>query len=508
MRFLVIAAVCLIGACSDRNVAEIPLAELPEVAKQGNANAQVRLGQEYLSGKSTRKDEFEAAIWFRKAADQGSAEGQNNLGLLYKYGRGVPEDEKQAVYWFRKAADKGFPNALTNLGVMLLSGEHRNESEALKLLQRAAKKNDAEALFQLGQIYQLGNPVVEINYTEAMSFYRKAADLKHGEAAARIGVFFERGYGVRKNGEEAMQWFLKAIDLGYDISFAVGVRYANGGDPIFAENIIPVNHSEALKWFKYSAKNGEKVAMYNIGTFYANGTGVNQDDAEAAKWFISSAKNGFADAQLAVGKIYLEGKGVKKDALEAAAWFQKIIDDHPRPFSTDRILVAKAEYYLAKSYMVMERGGNTDYRKVTGLLKSSSEKGLSLSQLELGNFYAKGVGVPQMPSEAVGLWRKSAAQGNPDAQLKLAAAYASGYGNVLKDHVLAYSLLNIAIANAPADTSINLRQALERQMSSAEINEARELAIKMDKAGSFESELAMRELKRHRAELIGTFRAN
>ena len=68
-------------------------------AEQGNAKAQLNLGQMYNIGKGVPKDVVETARLFRLAAEQGNARAQFRLGLLYGLGQGVPKDDVQAYAW-------------------------------------------------------------------------------------------------------------------------------------------------------------------------------------------------------------------------------------------------------------------------------------------------------------------------------------------------------------------------------------------------------------------------
>jgi TPR repeat protein len=50
------------------------------------------------------------------------------------------------------------------------------------------------------------------NYSEAMRFFRKAADLGDTQAMSNIGVMYDNGEGVPKNAAEAARWYKKAAD--------------------------------------------------------------------------------------------------------------------------------------------------------------------------------------------------------------------------------------------------------------------------------------------------------
>ena len=75
-------------------------------ADQGDANAQVNLGDMYVIGREVPQNYAEAARWVRLAAEQGHAGAQLDLGLMYFGGQGVPQDYVQAYMWSNLAASR------------------------------------------------------------------------------------------------------------------------------------------------------------------------------------------------------------------------------------------------------------------------------------------------------------------------------------------------------------------------------------------------------------------
>ncbi|MEJ2692109.1 MAG: caspase family protein [Candidatus Thiodiazotropha sp.] len=73
-------------------------------AKEGNAEAQVNVGEIYEKGLGLAPDYTIAAAWYKKAADQGNTRGAINLGYLYEKGLGVEENLVEALNWYRKAS--------------------------------------------------------------------------------------------------------------------------------------------------------------------------------------------------------------------------------------------------------------------------------------------------------------------------------------------------------------------------------------------------------------------
>lgn len=98
------------------------LKELRPLADNGDAKAQVLLGEIYDSGKGVPQNHMEAASWYRKAAEQGNAGAQTTLGVMYEKGIGVPLDDKEAVSWYHKAAEQGYAEAQYILGGLYKRG--------------------------------------------------------------------------------------------------------------------------------------------------------------------------------------------------------------------------------------------------------------------------------------------------------------------------------------------------------------------------------------------------
>jgi predicted secreted protein len=79
------------------------LREWRPLAKQGNANAQYRLGKMFLAGEGVRQNDNKAFKWTRKAAEQGHYNAMYSLSLMYAAGMGVARDNTEGEKWLRKA---------------------------------------------------------------------------------------------------------------------------------------------------------------------------------------------------------------------------------------------------------------------------------------------------------------------------------------------------------------------------------------------------------------------
>ena len=62
-----------------------------------------------------RKDVTAPLHLYRRSADQGNAVAQYNLRDMYANGQGVKKDDDEAARWYRKAAYQGYVQAKRNL---------------------------------------------------------------------------------------------------------------------------------------------------------------------------------------------------------------------------------------------------------------------------------------------------------------------------------------------------------------------------------------------------------
>ena len=132
------------------------------------------------------------------------------------------------------------------------------------------------------------------NYTEAMRWYRMAADRGNAQAQVAIGNLYGEGQGVPQDYGEAMRWFRLAANQGNsEAQNDVGFFYLSGWS-------VPIDFAEAMRWLRKAADQGNEVAERNIGMIYLQGLGVKQDRAEAIRWFRKAADKGDEDAKTAL----------------------------------------------------------------------------------------------------------------------------------------------------------------------------------------------------------------
>ena len=270
---------------------------LSKKANHNNKEIQFYLGICYAQGEGVEQDDYEAVKWFRKAAEQGYADAQCDLGFMYEKGRGVPKDESEAVKWYRKAAEQGHERARK-----ASEEAERRAAEAKRIAEEERAKAEAEERARKASEEIAKNTRLAIEAFEAKRWeegYRlsKNTDLKDKMIQFYLGRCYANGQGVAKDESEAVKWYREAAEQGFArAQHNLGVFYAIGHG-------VTQDYSEAVKWIRKAAEQGDPEAQRNLGVFYAKGYGVTQDYLEAAKWYRKAAEQGYEEAKKALERL-------------------------------------------------------------------------------------------------------------------------------------------------------------------------------------------------------------
>jgi TPR repeat protein len=183
--------------------------------------------------------------------------------------------------------------------------------------KRAAERGDAQAQYQLGQMYD-EDTVDHRARSDAVAarWYRKAAQQGHGQAQYRLGYLHEAGKGVTQSDAEAVQWYRMAAEQGFaEAQYKLGDMYAHGRG-------VAKSYTEAMKLYRKLAEQGHAQAQSSLAYMYLRGEGVaqnTQSDAEAVKWFLKSVEQqGLLSLELRMLEVMHEhGRVTEKSDVEA-----------------------------------------------------------------------------------------------------------------------------------------------------------------------------------------------
>jgi len=284
---------------------------------------------------------------------------------------------------------------------------------------------------------------------------------------------------VPKNQSEALRWYRAAAEAGHKLSQrTLGTRYLQGDG-------VEKNLDEALRWLTAAAEAGEPGAMSNLGYLYASGTGVTADDSLAAVWYARAADRGIGRAMLALGHFYETGRGVEQDTAKALALYQQA-DAQDIPGATARLvamsLAGTLDGMIAPQQMIpwMATAAQDGNKDAETWLAGRAEDGMrpALTALALLRLDRN-----DDASTAAALLGQAATAGDPRAQLHLGKLYITGNG-VMLDYVQAHKWLNIAAASG-AVAAAEQRDLVARLMTPEQVAEAQtEARIFFDEAGA------------------------
>ena len=101
------------------------------------------------------------------------------------------------------------------LGKCLLTagGGQPDHHKALELFEKAARQDQAGAMFALGALYHGGHDITP-DPDLAQHWFREAAERGHPRAQLMIGRYFSRGTAGRTDLAEARRWFKEAESQG------------------------------------------------------------------------------------------------------------------------------------------------------------------------------------------------------------------------------------------------------------------------------------------------------
>lgn len=153
--------------------------------------------------------------WFMVAAKQGHVEASYYVGLYYQNGKGVTKDLKEAIKWYEKAAVKNDKDALYHLAMILIRLEDKDWQTIYELLVRAAKQDHPNAAYNLAVMYQKGDGVEE-NPEQTIYWYEKAVKAGLPNAAYNLGMIYFEGRIVEKDEKKAKELWQLAANKGFE----------------------------------------------------------------------------------------------------------------------------------------------------------------------------------------------------------------------------------------------------------------------------------------------------
>jgi TPR repeat protein len=367
---------------------------------------------------------------------------------------------------------------------------------------------DMERMQRLSETYSVNQPILFQGYINGVAFGTllvnrcRVLDLGdptaiaeaagHGDAQAQyqMGEIYSYGVGVPTDAKAGIDWYQRAASQGYAPAQAALAmlkghqslaEYKQEQDRVAAkaaqdEKRFAAYDTWPLERLQQAARNGDIDAEVSLGQRYLNGKSVPRDERRGIGYLMQAADkgsrraavvlhaaaapgilfNGSAEAAFALGRLFQSGKGVPVDDGAALAWFRvaarqghagakeqvktyrlrqlEALREAARS-GTAEDLLALAEYYLDPEYgasdgpahalPLLVRAAGQGNARALSLLKAQAtpgwiHNGNADAAYALGELYRVGAGVVPNSEQALRWYQVAADQGRLEAQARLA----------------------------------------------------------------------------------------
>lgn len=224
-------AICELGAFYLRrsrlgeNTKDRGIKLIEKAADLGSSEALLHLAERLLDGRVGIQDEKKALELYRTAANLGNAKAMCNLGDIYSSRSfspfrfyQVPLNYQVALKWYESAAKLGNKLAIERVDNMKNKIKVCKEKlEEFKELTEKARSGDTSAMFAISEYYEYGiGDALMRDYKQCIEWHKKAAELGNEKAMYYLGIRYFNGNIVKKNLDEAMNWFLRVAMKKYE----------------------------------------------------------------------------------------------------------------------------------------------------------------------------------------------------------------------------------------------------------------------------------------------------
>ena len=374
-----------------------------------NAQTHYQAGLQQYILNTPKKNILAAIEHFTQAAHLGYADAHYFLGRFYGLGDGVSIDFREAVAHYEKGVSLGSYKCGYALGLMFHAGMGVDKDDEIA---RDYFKQNFDVLLD------------EANHKDVVSMHI-------------LGTYYYYGFYVQRYIFKAIEWFLKAAELGYsDSQYMLGMIYESLGEDdkqkmsavhyyelaskqdhpyaLYALGILAIEeerYRDAVIYLERAASQQYALAAYTLGMYYHEKEP--KSPLKAFEWFMVAAKQHHTESEYYVGMYYQNGRGVPKHIDQAIYWFEKAAVKKDK----------NALYHLA---MILIKQEQKDFETIAKLLEQAAAQDHAHAQYNLAVMYQKGDGVPENMQKAF-FWYEKAAQANlAIAQYNLGMIYFEG----------------------------------------------------------------------------------
>lgn len=314
----------------------------------------------------------------------------------------------------------------------------RLSREAKSILQRLSDRSYPFAQYYLADGYASGlfNKEKE-DYDRAFPLFVSAGKHGHVEACYRTALCYEFGWGCRRDGGRAVQFYRQAASKNHPGAMLRMAKACLAGDMGLGKR-----YREGIKWMKRATESSDaqyNSAPYELGVLHETGFGddVFPDASYAAQLFTKSAELGHVEANYRMGDAYEHGKlNCPRDpALSIHFYTGAAQNGHPLA------MMALCAWYLVGAEPVLEKDENEAYEWAVRAATTGSPhpsqpfhpanaltSGLAKAQYAVGYFTEMGIGCRRDTLEANVWYVKAADQDDARAKHRIATIRAAADG--------------------------------------------------------------------------------
>jgi len=146
-----------------------------------------------------------------------------------------------------------------------------SNNEIMKRMNKRLELNDPTAMYNKGCDYEEGLHGLSKDYTKALEFYHRAAELSHADAYCNIGYAYDNGLGVKVDKKKARKYYeLAAMEGDAQARHNLGIDEAQAG-----------NLDRAIKHWMIAVSIGDSESLNCIKNFYSFGKATKEDYMKA-----------------------------------------------------------------------------------------------------------------------------------------------------------------------------------------------------------------------------------
>ena len=320
------------------------------------------------------------------------------------------------------------------------AGEHE---DAFLILDAAASRGDPEAKYLAALMLESGIGAIQ-DTARARELLLSSAELGYADAQARVGGFYVLGIGVDIDYDRAAFWFDKAAKQGNPVALNdLGNMFRDG---LFFER----DEGKAISLYKLAAELGGDAGKLNFGRFLTQSADPKEVSLGVAL-LEQAAENGLAKAQTTLALHYVKGDIVGKDFDRAFNLFQAAAA------TGDLEGIVGLGMNFANGY-----GCEKNLVKAKQLFEIAAEQGAAQAQFNLAWSYHYGLGVDRDLGLALKWYSAAAEQANPGAIRGVGEMYEIGAGGLQQDLIKAAQLYERAATMGDLVAQYNLGVFYER----------------------------------------------